>query len=176
MVLSHTRTSEKAFTLVEILVVVVILGLAGAIVVPSLSQPSSFSVQAAGRAVIADILIAQNDAVASQSPRSVVFDPALNRYRLIDNLGATLQVAWKAGDVANYVIDFNADTRFRGVTVQIDGVTGLPVDGGTGLPTVTFDALGAPNVGGTVDLVAVSTRYRITITPFTGRVTITEVP
>lgn len=166
MSLSRTRSSEKAFTLVEILVVVVILGLAGAIVVPTLSQPSKFSVQAAGRAVISDILIAQNDAVASQSPRSVVFEPALNRYRLTDNLGATVQVSWKSGTVGNYVVDFNADQRFNGVTVQTVG---------NAVQTFTFDALGAPNNGGTVDLVAGNTRYRVAIAPFTGRVTIAEV-
>ena len=172
MSLPHRWISNRAlrgFTLVEILVVVVILGLAGAIVVPSLTQPTAFSIQAAGRTVISDILIAQNDAVATQLPRSVVFDGSLNRYRLLDDQGTTLQMAWRSGGtVSNYVVDFNNDTRFNGVRLEV-GATGVETF------TLTFNALGAPNAGGTLDLVSGNSRYRITIAPFTGRVTIAEV-
>jgi len=38
------------------------------------------------------------------------------------------------------------------------------------------DALGAPIDGGTIDIRSGSTKYRITVTPMTGRVTIAPVP
>jgi len=148
---------------------VVIIGIAGAMVVPSLIEPSTLGVQAAGRMVISDILIAQNDAIAAQATRRVVFEPALNRYRLADVDGTTLNVGWKAGGTtANYIVDFSTDARFAGVTLQ-----NVNFGGGQFLE---FDPLGGPTNGGALDLVAVNTTYRVTVAPFTGRVTIAPVP
>jgi len=171
MLFLQSRSSSKAFTLVEVLVVLVILGFAGAIVVPSLSRPSNFSVQSAGRMLISDIMIAQNDAIASQTPRSIVFEPLLNRYRLVDDSGNNLQAVWRAGSgmgETDYLVDFNADGRFTGVTLQ-----NVNIGGGQ---TLDFDPLGSPANGGTIDLVNANTTYRVSITPFTGRVTIAVVP
>lgn len=159
----------RAFTLVEVLVVVVIMGIAGAVVVPSLMRTSTFGVQAAGRMAISDIIIAQNAAIAAQANRSIIFEPAQNRYRLVDNTGTTLQAKWRAGGTAtNYIIDFDTDTRFAGVTIQNANFGGDA--------TLVFDALGSPDSGGTFDLVAPDAGYRVTVTPFTGRVTIAPIP
>lgn len=164
---SHTRcVIRSGFTLVEVLVVMVILGLSAAIVVPALLQPGTLGVQAAGRMAISDILIAQNDAIASQSTRRVVFDAPNNRYRLTDQAGNTLTATWRTnnGGVANYIVDFNTDPRFTGVVMQNPNFNGVA--------TLEFDALGAPTDGGSVELIAGNTRYRINVAPFTGLVTI----
>ena len=156
------KTHRRAFTLVEILVVVTIIGMIGAIVVPHVLQAGTMQVQAAGRIVIADILFAQNDAVAQQRTRRVVFEPSLNRYRLTDIDGNLLTATWMPGQ--QYEQDFNADKRFTGVRIQnVDFNGGLILE---------YDELGTPSTGGSLDLVAAGKTYRVTVAPFTGRVTI----
>ena len=151
-----------AFTLIEILIVVVIIGLAGAIVVPQLLAPSSMGPQAAGRAVIADILYAQSDAVAHQRVRKVIFDATTDSYRVTDDADTNLAANWKGG--AEYVVSFANDSRFQGVTLA-------NVDFG-GTSTLEFDDLGAPISGGNLEVVGDTARYLISVAALTGRVTI----
>jgi len=156
----------RAFTLVEVLVVVAVIAIAGAIVVPSITQTGSMNVQAAGRMVIADLLFAQNDAIAKQKSRKVVYDVANNKYHLAALDGTILGVNWKSGVAAmgNYVVDFNNDDRFRGVKIE-------NVDFG-GDTELVYDVLGGPDTGGSLDVVFGPYRYTIVVTPMTGRVTI----
>jgi len=76
------RTTHPGYTLIEVLITVTVVGLASAVVVPSLMRSGTLGLQAASRMVIADILLAQNDAIAYQSPRRAVFDVDNNEYRL----------------------------------------------------------------------------------------------
>ena len=169
MIMTLRARSIRAFTLVEVLVVVTIVGIAGAIVVPSMISAGTMGVQAAGRIVISDLLVAQNEAIAKQRPRRVLFEQEPDRYRLTDETGATLGVNWKAGDATagNYMVDFRTDERFAGVTIE-------NVDFG-GDQTIEFDALGGPDSGGTLDVVFKDFRYRINVATMTGRVTIAPV-
>ena len=155
------------FTLVEVLVVVTIIGIAGAIVVPHMLSGGQLGVQAAARMVIADIIYAQNEAVAHQVIRRVVFDPDQESYRVTDAAGTTLTASWKSGVGENYVIDFEEDDRFSGV--QLDTVN---FGGDT---TLEFDDMGSPAVGGIVEMSSGNFRYRITVAAFTGQVTIEAV-
>ncbi len=170
MPISDHHAKPRAFTLVEVLVVVVILGLAGALVVPALLEPGTLSVQAAGRMIIADILIAQNDAVAAQAIRQVVFEPAENRYRIADANGVTITSTWKSNPTTggNYIVDFDEDNRFVGVNLQGASFGSTQV--------LAFDALGSPMNGGNINIASGNTQYRITVAPFTGRVTIAPTP
>lgn len=67
---------NRAFTLVEILVVVVILGLISAVIIPQLGGRSDLVASAAARQVMSDIGFAQNRAITTQSPVYVLFTPA----------------------------------------------------------------------------------------------------
>lgn len=147
--------------------VVVIMGIVGAMVVPQMLHAGTLTIQAAARIIVADMLYAQNDAIAKQTGRRLVFSPAQNRYQLQDLGGTTLSVPWKNGGTGNYVIDFTEDSRFQGVRIAAADFSGTS--------TLTFDALGAPMTGGTVDLVYKDSLYRVTIAAFTGRVTVGEV-
>lgn len=157
------------FTLIEVLVVVAIIGIAGAVVVPQMLKSSTLTVQAAGRMVIADLLYAQNEAIAQQRPRRLVFDVDGNSYRMTDDQDNTLQASWRDSQGSgNYVINFSKDSRFAGVRLK-------NVDFG-GEKYVEYDALGAPAQGGSLDLVTDNVTYRVTVSPFTGRVVIAPVP
>lgn len=157
----------RAFTLVEVLVVVIIIGIAAAVVVPAMLRPGSLHVQAAARIVIADLLYAQNDAIAKQRPRRVVFDLANNRYRLTDGGGTTLSVNWKGSTTGNYVVNFTSDSRFQGVNLADADFNGEP--------WIEFNELGAPNTGGSVDLLTFGLKYRVHVTDMTGKVSVSRV-
>ena len=170
MMLQHPSRarSRTAFTLVEVLVVAVIMAIAGAIVVPQMLTTGTMRLQAATRMVIADILYAQNEAIAQHAPRRIMFDPANDLYRLTDQTGTTLTVSWKGGGgTANYVIDLSQDNRFKGVSMTSSDFGGTSV--------LEFDDLGAPIAGGSVELEFDQTRFRVTVAAFTGRVTVEEI-
>jgi len=168
--LAQDMSDKRAgFTLVEVLMVVAILGIAGIIVVPRLMSDGDMQLQAASRMVISDLLIAQNEAIAQQKPIRVMFDANLNRYRLTDDSGNLIYTRMKPGDgsTGNYIMDFSTDDRFAGTTIQSPNFASRS--------WVEFDDLGSPDTGGTVDLVSGTFRYRIRITPITGRITVEEV-
>lgn len=158
---------ERAFTLVEVLVVVIIIGIAAAVVVPAMIRPGSLHVQAATRIVIADLLYAQNDAIAQQKPRRAVFDTANNSYRLTDAAGNTLAANWKGSGGSNYVVDFKNDSRFQGVTLTTAQFGSDDF--------VEFSELGSPGSGGTVELTAQGLKYRVIVTDMTGKVSVTRI-
>lgn len=156
------------YTLIEVLIVVTIIGIAAAVVVPHMLAAGTLGVQAAARIIIADILFAQNDAIAQQRNRRVVFDPANESYSLTDDAGTVLSVNWKGGGVNNYTVDFTTDSRFQGVEIVSANFGNLPGDP----PILEFDALGSPLNGGAVEIKFQDQRYRITVASFTGRVTV----
>ena len=163
--MTHNPTRCRAgYTLIEVLIVVTILGIVSAVVVPQMLAAGTLGVQAAARIIVADILFAQNDAIAQQRVRKVVFDPDNERYSLTDENDAVLSVNWKNGSANNYVVDFTADERFQGVVI-------VSADFG-GSSTLEFDALGGPTNGGTVEIEFQGKRYRVTVASFTGRVTV----
>ncbi len=152
------------FTFIELMIVVAIVTLAAVLVVPQIASSASFEVEGAARAVHGDLLYAQSEAQASQARRAVVFDAAANRYRVTDESGATLSAAWLGGA---YVVAFGQASRFGRVRIE------NPDFGGAA--EVSFDALGTPSGGGSVDVVAGDRRYRVRVTAYTGRIRVEEV-
>ena len=151
-----------AYTLLEVLVVVAIIGIAGAIIVPQMLQPRTISTQAASRMIMADIQMAQNEAITRQKVRNIVFDLAKGSYQITDENDDPVTVNWKAG--ARHVVSINTDQRFNGVSLAAADFGGGAV--------LTFDNLGAPLAGGNIDITGTGAQYRISVAPFTGRLTI----
>lgn len=169
--MSSSRADKRfGFTLIEVLIVVTIIGIAGAIVVPHMLTAGTMGIQAAARNVIADLLYAQNEAIANQDARRVFFDAANETYRLerlVEGEWQTISVDWKGkkDEGGNYEMDFNKQTG------QFGRVKIVSADFG-GDSWVEYDPLGAPSSGGTVVLQFQETGYRVTVASFTGRVTV----
>ncbi|HWP41142.1 MAG TPA: prepilin-type N-terminal cleavage/methylation domain-containing protein, partial [Tepidisphaeraceae bacterium] len=69
----HSSHPRGGFTLVEILAVVVILGIASAIIIPQIGTRDDLVASAAARVVMADLIYAQNRAIAMQKKHFVQF-------------------------------------------------------------------------------------------------------
>ena len=166
--------NRRGYTLIEVLITVTIMGLAAAIVVPNMMQGGSLGVQAGARMIIADLLFAQNEAMAQQSTRRVVFDTDNNTYRVqkFDSVASAWVLEFNpsqglGNNQQNYEVDFDEDSRFRGVEIVSASFNGDS--------TIEFDDLGNPSSGGTVRLKFEEHEYEIKVAPFTGRVTVERV-
>lgn len=178
---SRCQHRRHGYTLVEILIVVTIMGIAGMVVLPALGQTDILRVQGAVRSIVADITFAQSDALAYQSQRAIVFDTAKNQYTIVEVTGSTIDVEADAlydprGPDQRFVVDFD-EPRWGNVQLA------TPVFGDGA--TLIFDELGGPvtapgsdepGAGGSVDILGTQSRLRVTVQPFTGHVTVAEVP
>ncbi len=168
-----TGAAGGGYTLVEVLVVVTILGIASAIVVPQLMAAGTLGIQAAARLVVADILFAQNEAIAAQENREVLFNAATDSYRLQrfnpdTGVNETLTQGWKNGQANNYVVDFRDDDRFEGVSIESVTIAGADA------AILEFDDLGSPLIADEMRIVVAFRAQRLTVRvqPFTGRITV----
>ncbi len=136
-------SEARAFTLVEVLVVVALLIIAGVAAIPLISGAGSVSVQAAADMVAADLEYAKSMAVSRGQSYSVLFDIADETYSVRDQSGTVIGHPVKQG--FDYVVDFANDSRFAGLdigSVNFDSTT-----------EVKFDYLGSPEAADGTDLV-----------------------
>jgi prepilin-type N-terminal cleavage/methylation domain-containing protein len=133
------KRSPKGFTLVEIIIVVVILGIAAALVVPTLSSAADMQVRSAANRIAADLDYAKNLAITHQSRYCVIFNEASESYEIrVDPFGVS-DVIDHPVNPGSFVVDFSADSRLS----RVDVVT-ADFDSET---TITFDYLGSPYSG-----------------------------
>ena len=183
---------RPAYTLIELIIVIAILGVSGAMLVPRLIDADTFSVQAAVRSVVSDITFAQTDALAMQKIRRVQFlqdsSGRLHGYAILapadqftydgtfdPNSAEYLDHASQTGTGGRFIVDFDLDRRFSGVEIE-------SVDFG-GRNWVAFDALGGPLGpggqpligGGEVRMRGQSGAYLIRLSGFTGKITVESI-
>lgn len=72
--------SRGGYTLIELVITLALLGIAGTMVIPAMTQSGVLRTQAAVRTIVADITFLQGDALAYQERRAIWF----NRYAEID--------------------------------------------------------------------------------------------
>lgn len=193
------RGRARGYTLIEILIVVVLLGIAGTMVIPSMSGSSPLRTQAAVRTVVADIAFMQADAMAFQSRYVMVFDTVIewdddasvwvsragNGYSIyapppgtttLDvNNNAHMLMTIQGATLKPYTRDF-AQGNYGGATIQnasFNGDETLVLDE-LGGPVLSL-ASDQPGATGTVEIAGMESLFLVSVEAFTGRVTVTRV-
>lgn len=183
---TQTRVT-RAYTLIEVLIVVTVLGLAGALLTPLLGNRGDFDVQAAVRLLVADLTFAQSDALALQELRRVHFYEDGSGWCLVRIDESELSSTFDASS-ADYVSDPLAGSdRQLAYIVQLNNgnfggarVESVSLDGSA--RDISFDELGGtvsstglPGSGGTIVISAPGVRYQIDVAPVTGKVVVARI-
>jgi len=154
--------SRSGFTLIEILILAVLLGIVALTAVPMLSSAGTIQLRAAANMIAADLEYAKSMAISRGQNYSVRFDQNSESYQIEDQSNNVIPHPVKKG--FNYIVDFQNDGRLN--RVDITGVNfGATND-------VAFDSLGSPDSGGTVTLQASGATVTVTVEPITGYISI----
>lgn len=163
-----------AFTLAEVLVVVVILGISAAVVIPLISDTTDLQATSAAREIVSTLLYAQTAAIAHQEQYRVVFDSVNNLYEVRDGSGAVAEDPTAPGKA--FRVNFEDNSQMS--QVQLNGVNF------NGESSVWFDRLGAPYAGdpvdnealtvGTVAVMAGERIVTVTVEPVSGRIKVND--
>ncbi|MBL9120660.1 MAG: type II secretion system protein [Phycisphaerae bacterium] len=186
--------ARRGYTLIELLIVVAVLGLAGALLVPVLGDRGDFDTQGAVRRLIADMTFAQSDALANQEHRRLVFLPdseeegqfvgwAIVKLRESD-VGSEYDPDTAVyvndplapgGQDGRYIVNLKDDERFGDAIIAA-------VDIDSGAAYITYDELGGtithtnqPGTGGEIVLRGGSSVYRITVDGITGKISVEDI-
>jgi len=175
----RTHRENAAFTLVEILVVVVILGLISAVIIPQLGSRGDLIASAAARQVMSDIGYAQNRAITTQSPVYMVFTPGTastsGQYSVFSALPATMMI--HPIDRKPWTVSFGggrgAWAAVRIDTADFDGSVALMFDE-SGAPMMTTPSGGSssPLNAGSVRISCNGEALTIRVEPLTGTLTV----
>ncbi len=160
------------FTLIEVLMVLAILGIAVTIVIPMINDTSGMKVTSAARQIASTLMYAQTASISTQEQYQGVFDTSNNSYEVQDSAGNVITDPVVGSP---YHIEFPNDRRTRNVSLETANFDGNN--------TVWFDRLGAPYGGAISDsppplstgqiVVRVKDKtMTINVEPVTGRITI----
>ena len=186
------RGPAAAFTLVEILVVVVILGIAAAVIVPQMGTRDDLRVDGARRMLMADLIYAQNRSISTQTRHYVVFDTnsSPRTYKIVTNLsaanpnGTPVQHPVTRTDEFKAVFGLNAPSGTTNITHGLE-VIGLGTVNIESHNVLCFDELGVPYYydaptdsttaisttgGSSIEVKCGTFSKLITVEPYTGEV------
>jgi len=162
-----------AFTLVEMIIVLVILAIVAAIAMPLYTSAASTQVRTAANMVASDLEYAKSMAMSTGMNYSVVFDDSNESYRIRDANG---DVNHPVHIGAKYVVNFAEDSRLSKVDI-----VSAKFDPGS-KNGVRFDYLGAPYAwdgssanslnNGSVLLRAEGDTLTVRVEPVTGYISI----
>ncbi len=158
----------------EVLVVVVILGIASVIAVPLISDTTDLQASSAARQIVSTLLFAQTSAIAKQETYQVVFDADAEAYSVQDAAGNVIDDPVIAGKTME--VSYPDSPRLTDVTIETATFNGTD--------RIWFDRLGAPYSGnpvsntpmtnGTVTVQAGETAVTVTVEPVTGRISVND--
>lgn len=134
----RATTHHRGFTLVEILVVVMILGIASAIIIPQLGTRDDLKAAAGARLILADLAYAQNRAVTTQQKHYIQFTGQQYTIFSRPDDSAPLTAINHPVNKDTYTQTFGsaANPSLRSITLGTCSFEGQPILG--------FDELGAP--------------------------------
>lgn len=176
------RRSDKGFTLIElvlIMMLLVILAAAGAV---SLQRYGEIKLNSAARRLASDMRFAQQLAMTRQVRHGVIFNltvsgtPAANTYTVFqENSPSTDTPARNPARGGDMTVNYNTDARFQGVTITSPSFC---VGAGCN-ETLEFNALGVATDSSGTQLTSGSvtlnysgaTSKTVTVIPATGKVT-----
>jgi len=169
----HRRGRRLGYTLIEVLVVVTVLGIAAALVVPSISSASVLRVQGAIRTLVSDIAIAQSDAIAYQKGRAILFinDTQGPRYIVCEVNGPTISLAVDTIKEQKLSGEQFGFAQFENINIP----NNLLVIDELGGPVMS-PADPAPAPASSIDIVDTTQRFRVNIEAYTGKVTVQSLP
>lgn len=168
-----TKVAPRGYTLVEMLIVITILGIAAAMVIPSFGSVGVLRVQGAVRTIVADITEAQSDAVALQRGRGIVFAN--------DGDDPRYTVAEVNGNALDTDLDHLTIRHLGGEAYGFTTITAINFPNNT----LVFDELGGPvdapggsnpAPAGYIDITGSDQSFRINVDACTGRVQVTIPP
>jgi prepilin-type N-terminal cleavage/methylation domain-containing protein len=140
------------FTLIEIIIVIVILAIAAMTAIPMLSSAGSVQIRSAANMIAADLEYAKSMAISRGQDYSVEFDESSESYSIYKE-GDASPIDHPVKKGFPYTIDFKNDGRLNKVDI-------------------TFNCLGSPYYGGTINLNADGSTATITVEPVTGYISI----
>lgn len=165
------KGGPSAFTLVEVLIVMVILAIAAAIVIPSIGTAADSQAISAARILGSDLEVARSLALTTQQPHSLVFSTDLQSYKVVANYGGGGYAAAVA--VPHPVV---AGERLDVCLADANGMGSVSVLAASfgGISYVTFNSQGEPSSAGTVLLRAGGTQMTVSVSALTGTVAVTR--
>lgn len=192
---------RAGITLVEVLVTVVVLGIAGALIIPAMGQVDVLRAQASVRTLVSDITFAQADAAATQERRAILFGAVARRQadgtvEVEEGHGYTLFAPGFGSSQVSLAFDAMPDPTNPGRPISRDfnsevlaGGTLMDVDFDCepqqGYQALLFDEFGGPvrdltsdtpSEGGSLVVMGRLADYRIDVLSITGRVVVTRTP
>jgi type II secretory pathway pseudopilin PulG len=162
------RKKPTAFTLFELICVIVIAAIVGGVAIAMMGDSDSATALAGAQIVLQDLEFAQSEAIARRSPITVAFDVGAGTYTISDGSGPIINPITRQ----DYVVNLSQESGGGGVSLA-----SANFGGGS---SVSFNATGEPVLPGgdtpisSGDGVAVScgqAARSITITPVIGRIT-----
>ncbi|MBN1941662.1 MAG: GspH/FimT family protein [Phycisphaerae bacterium] len=157
----------RAFTLLEIMVVIVIAAIIGGVALALSGDSDSTAALAGARIVLQDLEFAQSEAICRRSPITVTFNVGAGSYTVSDGVGAITNPVTHQAYVVNLAEESGGAAHLSGASF------------GAG-SAVSFNASGEPVLPGTdtpissgsgVTVSCGSAVRSVTITPVVGKIT-----